>query len=382
MNQVVSLPFEGVHGQFLRIAESRADTPLALAVYVDGELVLDVWAGPDDPGTTLRPVFSSTKGIGGAIVGMLVQRNLLSLDEKVATYWPEFAAAGKSELDVRTLLSHQAGLVGVDGGFAIADVLEHEALAQRLADQTPYWVPGTQHGYHALTIGVLIRELLSRVDGRTPKQFYEDEIRAGSGFDFTIGCPRSERARLRPQRMAFEPSDLVPPPAPGSLLELAFGRGLPNVAAAPDPAVLDGDMMSAGGFGNARGLAAFYATIATGLSDRPPLLDRETIDAVRTELATGTDAVLPVPTAFGVVFQVPGPIIDMAGPGSFGHDGAAGSLGFANPDLGLAFGWVNGTSIGMGADPDGLTLAHEIGQLLRGEQGGERDARALAEESS
>jgi CubicO group peptidase (beta-lactamase class C family) len=339
-----------------------------LAVYVDGWPVLELTSAPDGGGPTRHPVFSCTKGIAAAVVALLVQRGQLDLGAPAARYWPEFAAAGKAEISVRTLLSHQAGMIGVDGGFTTADVLEHHALAQRLARQRPYWEPGSRHGYHALTIGVLARELVLRIDGRGTKEFYEQEIRAGRDIDFTIGCPPEERHLIRPQRLSPAYDDFVraiPAPQPGALTPFAYGAEPLDLTRPPTEAALDGDFVSAGGFADARGLARFYAALATGLEGKEPLLDASTVKQVGSVQTSGIDAVLSVLSSFGVIFMVPNERVPLAGPGSFGHDGAAGALGVANPDLGLAFGWVTDTAVGQGADPAALDLVAAAERVLR-----------------
>lgn len=359
--------FESVVERFEAIGASRPGWSGSLAVYVDGAPVIDTWTGPAYRGSELQAVYSCTKGLGAACLALLIQRGLLDPDARVAQYWPEFAAAGKQDVTVRVLLSHRAGLIAVDGGYTLEQYIEHTALAARLAAQRPHWEPGTRHGYHSLLMGPLMRELLWRVTGQTTRDFYDTEMRTPYELDFTLGCPPDRRDRIAPHHFP-EPGPMPPEfaerIAANPLMALAFTRTFPLFETPYTEASMDADLPAVNGFASARGLAKFYAALTTGVESVTtrlgPLLSPETIAVVSAEQASGLDAVLPVDMAFGMGFMVPMARIPQAGPGSFGHDGAAGALAYANPRHGLAFGWVSDTVVSQGADP----ATAEIGQAI------------------
>lgn len=211
--------FEAVREEFAAVvAGERADYEGQLCAYVHGRRVVDLWAGP--PGTagdSLYGVFSSTKGAAHLVVALLVQDGTLELDRKVTYYWPEFASEGKGALTLRELLAHRAGLVGTDTGFTLDELADDRAVAERLADQRPFWRPGTAFGYHALVIGALTGEIVRRATGRSLKDVHEERVRAPYGLDFFLGLllprtspgsappspscsPRSRRPRVRRSR--------------------------------------------------------------------------------------------------------------------------------------------------------------------------------------
>jgi CubicO group peptidase (beta-lactamase class C family) len=367
MEKIVRPGFEGIASAFGSVAAGRPGWSGAVCVIVEGTTVVDLWTDAADH-DALYPVHSCTKGVGAGAIALLVSRGLLDPDAPVASYWPEFAAGGKAEVTVGQLMSHQAGLTSVDGGFDLAAVLEHTDLARKLADQVPYWVPGSRHGYHALTIGVLMRELVLRTDGRTTKELYDAEMRMPYDIDFTIGCPVSSRGRIR----RFRESAVAPPTAEemeavasNPLFVPAFGDEPLDLNMPLRAEVMDGDLLAAGGVASARGLATYYAALTTGLDGRPPLLDRASIDRCSEPRAVGPDAILPVETGFGLGFMVPCERMPFAGTTSFGHDGAGGALGFATPTLHLALGWTTDTAHSQGADPAALSIASAIEELLR-----------------
>ncbi|MFD0683513.1 serine hydrolase domain-containing protein [Actinomadura fibrosa] len=354
--------FEEIRDAF---AADRPGVNAALAVHVGGERVIDLWKGPDHREDSIMGLYSATKGAAGIVLAVLVERGLLDLDAPVARYWPEFAAAGKQDITVRMLASHQAGLVNVDGGYTVGELIAHAPLAELLAAQAPLWTPGEGHGYHAVTIGTLLDELVRRVTGTPLGAFFRREIAEPRGIDVHIGLPEPDERRLLPVR----------PVAPG---RMPGGQGLPPffvramepgrsggppVAAEGEPAddllgmraFRAAGVPSIGGFGSARGLAAMYAAVLPGAD--APLVGAATLKAVTEVQAAGDDLVLPFPTSFATVFQRPA---RFAGPASFGHDGAAGAQAYADPDLGVAFGYVTDTPSGMGAS----SITGELTALL------------------
>lgn len=351
MSGIAEPGFELVQETFTRIADSRPDVNAAVAAYAGGRLIVDLWSGPDYRKDSLQAVHSCTKGAMAAVLALLIQRGLIDPDAPVAEFWPEFAAGGKAAIPVRWLASHQAGLVNVDGGFGLAELIGHTALADRLAAQEPWWEPGKGHGYHAYTVGTLVGELVRRVTGQPLGAFFAREIAEPYGIDLFIGLPESQEHRI----VAGRPLAMAGGPPPESLpFELPpFMRQAVNMDRQDFPSLFDlvglrefraADIPGANGLGSARGLARLYAACIGALGDQPPLLTAETVRTVSATQVAGPDLVVPAWTeyALGFMTPIPGRVI-MAGTGSFGHDGAGGGMGYANPELGLAFGYTTDT---------------------------------------
>ncbi|MFF5550050.1 serine hydrolase domain-containing protein [Streptomyces olivaceoviridis] len=378
--------FEGVRDAFAENFAEREDIGAAVCVYRDGRPVVDLWGGSADPSTgrpwergTLQLVYSATKGATAAAAHLLVQRGLLELDAPVAEYWPEFAANGKAEMPVRLLLSHQSGLVALDRPVPLAEALAWHPMTAALAAQRPVWVPGTAHGYHGRTWGWLVGEVIRRVSGRTPGRFFADEIAAPLGLDFFIGLPTGERGRV--SRMAFRKPDvdlttLPPESVPDQLREqVAAWRdpdSLSNRAyAVTDPAGIDfnspevqaAELPSSNGIGTARALARLYAALI-GEVDGVRLLTPGTLASATAEQANGQDRVMLVPSRFSTGYMLPTDGNPMTGPGAFGHTGRGGSLGFADPDLGIAFGYVVNHIIGGSGDVRAQSLVDAVRKSL------------------
>jgi CubicO group peptidase (beta-lactamase class C family) len=304
------------------VLEGVPDLPGQVAAYVDGVLVHDV--GDD----AVRSVYSSTKGILGAVVALLVGSGELDLDATVATLWPEFGAAGKAGITVRQALSHQAGVPVVDGGYTAADALDQSRMAALVAAQAPLWEPGTAHGYHALTIGTIGEELVRRTCGRTVAEFYAAELAVpgltlGTSVDAVeVGLPTEEDLAAWGELMG-EPNELAPRAEPVGGPPLFFFAQTPGFRASGQPA--------GAAVGSARGLAAFYANL-------PRVVSRDALATCATEQVRGRDRLVGRDNAYGVVFEVPSPAQQLGGPGSFGHGGMGGSVAFL--DDGLAFAHV------------------------------------------
>jgi CubicO group peptidase (beta-lactamase class C family) len=358
----VAAGFEPVREAFAENFARHGDIGAAVCVYQDGRPVVDLWGGIADRETrrpwerdTLQLVYSATKGATATAAHMLAQRGLLDLDAPVAEYWPEFAANGKADIPVRWLLSHQAGLVTLDRPVPLAEALSWHPMTAALATQRPVWTPGTAHGYHGRTWGWLVGEVIRRVSGRTPGRFFADEIAAPLGLDFFIGLPANERHRV--SRMAYrKPNvDLTTLPAdsvPEELREQVAAWRDPNsfsnrAYAVTDPAAIDFDspevqaaeLPASNGIGTARALARMYAALI-GEVDGVRLLSPETVAAAAKEQAAGMDQVLVAPSRFASGYQLPTQDNPMSGPSAFGHNGRGGSLAFADPDHGIAFGYV------------------------------------------
>ena len=351
--------FERVRDTFRAAFECGDEIGAAFCVTLDGKAVVDIWAGfADKEGTrpwerdTLVNVYSTTKGLTAIAAHQLVDQGRLDLDAPVARYWPEFAAAGKAELPVRYLLSHEAGLAAVRKTLAPGALYEWDTMVEALAEQEPWWEPGSAHGYHALTFGWLVGEVIRRITGKSVGTVVRQAIALPLGVEFHIGCGPELDARIANliQGPIHTPEsgaafDLVKEilENPESLLARAFAN----------PPVLDqntansrewraAEIPAANGHTNAHSLARIYGALATGGTvDGVRLLSAARIEDARSERVSGADEVLPLPTRLALGFFLPtedepvGP-----NPRAFGHGGAGGSYSMADPEAGLGFGYV------------------------------------------
>lgn len=364
--------FEQVREGFAAfVAGERADYEGQLCAYVNGRKVVDLWAGEDADGGSLYGVYSSTQGAAHLVVAMLVQDGTLELDRKVTYYWPEFAAEGKGSLTLRELLAHRAGLVGTDSGFTSAELADDRAIAERLADQRPFWRPGTAFGYHALVIGALTGEVVRRATGRTIQELHEERVRAPYGLDFYLGLPASREPRFRtvqPMRPTAEQRSLLDaqPSGPHTLASIAFNghaaeptdlQSLPNerLIRAKGPA-------SVGGVASARGLAGLYAAMISEVDGKAPLLKPDTVAEFGQFHSAGYDLVARAHKTFGLGFQTTADTWHpFLGAGTIGHSGAAGSQSFADPRSGLAYGYTRRRfAFPGGAAPENDQLARAV----------------------
>jgi CubicO group peptidase (beta-lactamase class C family) len=347
--------WEPVADAFRASFSEHGEVGAAVCIHLDGRKVVDLWGGLADPASgrpwaedTIVVVFSSTKGVTAVAANLAIERGLLDPDTTVATYWPEFAAAGKEAITVRQVLSHQAGLPLVDAELTLDEVLAWDPVVAAVAAQRPLWEPGTKHGYHMRTYGWLVGELLRRTTGRTAGAFIRDEVAAPIGADIWVGLPEREDARV---------ATLVPPSASirEALAPFADDLLLARVFANPS-GHFDYDQMwnrremracempSTNGVADARGLSRLYAScIGEGLEvdgGRHRTLQPATVAAATVEQVRGPDEVILVESAFGLGFML-GKSFGALNPATcFGHAGAGGSLAFADPASGLAFGYV------------------------------------------
>lgn len=364
----VAAGFEPVREAFAANFSQHGDIGAAVCVYQHGRPVVDLWGGVADPETgrtwtrdTLQLVYSATKGTTATAAHMLAERGALDLDAPVAKYWPEFATNGKADIPVRWLMSHQAGLIALDQPVPLNEALAWHPMAAALAAQRPLWTPGTAHGYHGRTWGWLVGEVIRRVSGRTPGRFFADEIAAPLGLDFFIGLPADERnrvSRMVYQRPAVDLTIVPTESIPEELREMVAAWRDPNsfsnrAYAVTDPAEIDFDspevqaaeLPASNGIGTARGLARMYAALI-GEVDGVRLLTPETLASATKEQAGGVDQVMLIPSRFSSGYMLPTEANRMTGPNAFGHTGRGGSLGFADPEHGIAFGYVMNHIIG------------------------------------
>jgi len=358
---------------------SPGEVGAACSVYVGGRPVVDLWGGladreanrPWDKDTIVQ-VASTTKGAAAICAHLLVQRGELDLDAPVVRYWPEFGSGGKDGILVRWLLSHQAGLPVVDGPLTFEQACAWDPVIRALETQKPLWQPGTEHVYHAVTYGFLVGEVVRRITGKSLGTFFAEEVAAPLGLSAWIGLPEEEEPRVA----RFEDA------APFTVEELLAGMiattGLdaetvtawvesmwtPDavqmragvLGGALDPATgyfrtrawRAADFPAANMIADAGSLARMYAA-TVGEVDGLRLLDPSTVEtmtAIQTDktkmygLPPGLD--IPADRSFNMSlgFWRACPPMPMLGPGSFGHPGSGGSIGFADPDAGVGFGYV------------------------------------------
>ncbi|MEV5846792.1 serine hydrolase domain-containing protein [Streptomyces sp. NPDC051985] len=343
--------FEVVREEFAAfVASEPADYEGQLCAYVHGRRVVDLWAGEGADGNSLYGVFSSTKGAAHLVVAMLVQDGTLELDRKVTYYWPEFAAEGKGALTLRDLIAHRAGLIGTDSGFSPQELTDDRAMAERLADQRPFWRPGTAFGYHALVIGALTGEVVRRATGRTLQDVYEERVRAPYGLDLFLGLPAAHEPRFRttlPLLPTSEQRALLDslPSGPRTLAGIAFNE---HTAEPTDLASLPNDRLvrakgpaSFGGVASARGLAGMYAALLSEVDGKAPLLKEDTVAEFGQIHSVGYDLVARTHKSYGLGFQATADTWHpFLGAGTIGHSGAAGSQAFADPRSGIAYGYT------------------------------------------
>ncbi len=358
INGQVDEGFGKVADAFRQNFAEHEELGAAFALFVDGVPRVDIWAGTADKRSgrnwdrdTLQLVFSTTKGAAAICVARLVEAGAISYDEPVATYWPEFAAAGKGAVTVGQMMSHQGAVPYVDEPLSLEQILAVEPVVEALAAQAPVWDPGTAHGYHALTYGWLAGELVRRVDGRTLGRYFADEIAAPLGLDFWIGLPESEESRVTRLEVSPPPSD----PELVALMMAVVGPGtigfkslfMNGVLMGLDPennpfntrAVHATEMPAANGITTARSLARMYAA-TVGEVDGVRVLGEETMRAASAERVNGPDRTLVVPTRFGYGFMLDNELVQLLTDTSFGHAGAGGSLGYADPDARIGYGYV------------------------------------------
>jgi CubicO group peptidase (beta-lactamase class C family) len=377
----VSKGYERVRDAFEANFREGGEVGAAFCLHVKSRKVVDLWGGTVDVGgktwkeNTPALVFSTTKGATAICAMMLVQQKRLDVDAPVATYWPEFAANGKAHITVRMVLDHQAGLPVVDANLSRAEVLAVGPVVDALARQAPVWEPGSKHGYHALTYGWLVGELVRRITGKTIGTFFKEEVATPLGLDFWIGLPVEEEPRVA--RLIAAP----PPTDPAILAQMAAffgpdslaGRALSlngAMASAPGqslfnlPEVHRSEIPAANGITTARSLSRLYAA-CIGTVKGTRLFGKRTLDKALAIQSDGPDAVLGLRTTFGLGFMRTGPEIQMLGPNSFGHAGAGGSLGFGDFDAGVGFGYVmNQMGSGLLIDPRAARLIGAIRECL------------------
>ncbi|WP_220131324.1 serine hydrolase domain-containing protein [Streptomyces sp. PT12] len=375
---------------------TRDEIGAACAVYHGGRKVVDLWGGYREgrerlpwEADTMVPVFSTSKGVAAVALAVLHARGLLDHDERVATYWPEFAAAGKGDVTVRQLLAHQAGLAVIDRPLELGDLTGSATLATALAEQRPAWEPGTRHGYHGQSLGWYESELISRIDPEKRRigRFFADEVAAPLDLDFHLGLPRdADRdriARIHGFRSWETMLHLRAMPAPfvrayanpRSLSARAFGnpRVLSTVENFNRPDAQAAEIPAANGVGQVRSIAKLYGEVAAGGAALG--LTGATMDALCVAAPPPRDGlldeVLRVETRFSLGYVKPFPAFRF-GSGAdraFGTVGLGGSFAFAEPDTGTGFAYaMNRTGFRLWGDPREVALREALFTRVLGER--------------
>lgn len=348
------------------------------AVRWHGEVVLDLWGGAGLEEESLTGVFSVGKGLAAIATGVLLQEDEIDLDAPMARYWPEFAAGGKGAVTVRQVLVHQAGVVGVPGGFSVDDLSSGSARA-KVAAVAPQWRPGSLHGYHALTIGMMMEELFLRVRGEELQHWFDRTFRVGCGHDVFLGLPVEEDHRYVPiappiLTAAQQAEVAARPPMDRDTLSVWAFNGNGPVAHTGRRGELSPDVPSIRRFGgtshaavaSARGLAGVYASAVTGSGGAEPLLGAATVARMGQVHSHGQDFLLHQESTFGLAFMKPNSRLPFASFAAVGHDGAAGALAYADPLFGTAVGYVPYPSQHPGgADPRTFVLGRVLRDTVR-----------------
>ena len=354
--------FEAVAAAFEANFAEMDEVGASVSVTIEGETVVDLWGGLADPERrtpwrrdTVCPVFSCTKAATAICAQILIDRGDLDLDAPIAAYWPEFAQAGKEDATVLMALNHSVGLPALRDPVPEGAFNDWDAMTARLAAEAPFWAPGARNGYHMITFGWLVGELVRRVSGMSLGAFFAEEVAEPLGLDFWIGLPK-DKDRLFAPILPFRPGPDAPKSAfvaaladPTSLQALALlNTGKFNIN---DAATRKAENGGAGGVANARGLAGLFAPLANGgKAGDVQLLSPARIDAMRAvSVETDEDATLLAPTRFGQGFMLSmdnrkqPPHQDnsvIMGAGAFGHVGAGGSIGFADPERRMSLGYA------------------------------------------
>jgi CubicO group peptidase (beta-lactamase class C family) len=377
--------FEGVRDAFEKNFADGREVGAAFAAYADGALVVDLWGGIADEATgapwtrdTIALVFSTTKGATAVCANRLIDEGRLDPDAPVVEYWPEFGRAGKEHIPVHHLLSHRAGLPWVDERLSLEQALAWDPMIAALEAQAPVWEPGTQHGYHAVTYGNLVGEVVRRITGQSIGAYFREEIADPLGLDFWIGLPEEHEHRVAPLIGGIHAAGgSLDDEARAALAEFigpqsVLGKALAGGTAFADSrdfntrAVHAAEVPAAGGIGDARAVARMYAA-CIGDVDGIRLIGPGAVAAAATRRTEGPDVViLHLDLQFGLGFFVPSTLLRLGGPRSFGHFGMGGSAGWADPERGLAFGYVmNRMELGLAGDLRSYSLVNACYDALR-----------------
>ena len=356
----VTPPIDGFcDPRFARVAEAfranftrHGEPGGAVAVTLAGRPVVDLWGGWKDreraqawARDTLVNFFSASKALCTICILRLAEQGRLDLDAPIAAVWPEFAANGKATITTRHVLTHQAGLPSLKEHLPAGAMLDWQMMVDALARAAPWWEPGTAHGYHVNTFGFLLGEIVRRVDGRTIGTMLREDVAAPLGADVHIGLPAREHERIADYLWPVAAASSEGMPSAEEAMRWNAYWNPPGISGGGyvnRPEWRSAEVPSTNGHGTARGIARVYAALADdGAIDGVRILEPETVAQAIVEQSSGYDLINQRPSRFGLGFQLTqterplGP-----NPRAFGHFGAGGSLGFCDPDTGMAFGYV------------------------------------------
>ncbi|WP_187276343.1 serine hydrolase domain-containing protein [Parahaliea maris] len=352
--------FEAVAEAFADNLQNREDKGAAFALYHHGEPVVDIWGGFADASTgkpwqenTVALMFSAAKGLTATCLLRLVDAGQLDIDLPICHYWPEFAANGKADITTRMVLAHRAGLAAVEGELTLAEILNWDPVVGAIAAQAPNWEPDSTHGYHARSFGWILGELLRRITGETLGSFLNREIAAVAGLRLWIGLPKDELPHC---------ARIIPPAGNANAAAEILGENslTARVMSGPNKQfgyndmwnraeILQAEMPSSNGVGDARSMARFYAALNGDIAGLPTL-SPALLETARTVQSRGPDAVILHDTCFGLGYSLQPMVAPGAGPNCYGHPGAGGTTAFADPDNGVAMAYLTNT---MRFDPEG-----------------------------
>lgn len=367
--------FGQVAEEFSRNLSERGEVGGSVCVIVDGRVVVDLWGGEAKPGVpwlhdTIGHVWSCTKGATALCAHLLAQRGDLDLNAPVVRYWPEYGARGKEGTLVSHLLSHQAGVPVLRTPLPPGAFYDWKLMADLLAQEEPFWEPGTKHGYHGLLFGFLVGEVIRRVSGRSLGTFFREEVAEPLGLDFWLGLPEEHEHRVAPTIPADPPAEVptfyqVAFSDPTSMPALLVGNdgGYMTPGESDSRAAHAAEFGAIGAITNARGLAGMYRPLSQGGGG---LVTPQQLAVMSPTVSAATDAVLLAPSRFSLGFMKavdnrhlpPG---DSEGSllteTAFGHAGMGGSLGFCDPPAKLAFGYtMNKQGPGLAVNARGQAL--------------------------
>jgi CubicO group peptidase (beta-lactamase class C family) len=388
--------FENVRRVFAERFESGKEVGAAISFTLNGQSVVDLWGGfyapkdaPDGEREwerdTLVNTYSTTKGMTAICAHRLVEQGLLDLDAPVVQYWPEFGAAGKEAIPVRWLLSHQSGLPAIREKLPAEALFDWTTMCAALADQEPWWKPGTQHGYHPLTFGHLVGEVIRRAGGRSVGQMFREDVAEPLDADFHIGLDATDDKRVSdmigsiapPRSKTGEPTVKIKGPMgdflrdmtdPSTMVGAAFNNPSMSSNTVNSREWRGAEIPAANGHGTASALARIYGALAAGGEiDGVRILEAPSILRARTEEVSGPDATLgQMPMRYGLGFMLRSDFMPLSpSPNAFGHPGAGGSIGMADPDAGVGFGYVmNKMQMGLVGGPTAFAVIKTFFEAL------------------
>ena len=365
--------FEAAKDLFARNLASGDDVGASFCATVNGETVVDLWGGHADPAKT-RPwnndtivnVYSTTKTMTALTALMLADRGLIDFEAPVARYWPAFAANGKAGVTVAHLMSHSAGLSGWKEKISKSDLYDWEKATTLLAAQAPFWEPGTAPGYHALTQGYLVGEVIRRVAGKSVGTVFREEIAAPLGADFWIGLPASEDDRVAELLAPPQGDAVADGPAMSELMaNMATNPGI-DVSETKTRAWRGAEIPAAGGTGNARSIAQIHAILANdGVAQGKRFLSREGVRKALEPQIEGKDLIMGIPAKFGLGFGLAGGLLPLPNPNAMFWGGYGGSLAIIDMDAKLSMGYAMNRMLGTTTgDMRGIGLAFAMWEAL------------------